>query len=353
MRRAIASLVLVTCSSTVLLAQDPAAAKELSAEGVRLHDEGTYEEAVKKFDAALKKDKNNFYAMAEKANTLEAMGRYEECIAMADQAILLHGANEEVSMLYLAKANALDKLKRPEEALAVYKRGQEVSPTEHQLWYNEGVTLAGMGRTGEAKASFEHAMRLAPGHASSHNALGRLEQKDKHRIPALMALSRCLILEPEGQRARGNLSLVKELMKGSAEKTGANTVTVTIDPALLPAKGDTAHNKEDDFTSAELIIDMMSALDLSEENKSKQFVELFQEKFDSVCAVMDETKAGQYGFFWEYYAPYFVALKKAGHLEAAVMVMHRSSAATGVQNWLMTNKEAVTAFEEWTAAYAW
>ncbi len=352
MRIALATVLLITSLTPVLRAQDPEAAKALAREGVQLHDQGNHEEALKKFDAALKKDKDNFFALTEKANSMEAMGDYEGCVKLCDRILEVHGAHEEIGIVYLAQANALDKMKRPEEALAVYKRGQESSPTNHQLWYNEGVTLVGMERTEEAKARFEHALRLAPGHASSHNALGRLEQKQKHRIPALLALSRCLIVESEGQRARGNLSAVKDLMKGSAQRTGANSVTISVDPALLPAKGDTAH-APDDFKSAELLIDMMSALDLSEENKSKPFVELFQEKFDSVCGILDETKAGQSGFYWEYYAPYFSALKKAGHVETAVMLMHSSSAAVGVQNWLKSNRIAITAFEEWNAAYAW
>lgn len=37
---------------------------------------------MKKFDAALKKDKDNFLALTEKANTLEAMGSYDECVKL-------------------------------------------------------------------------------------------------------------------------------------------------------------------------------------------------------------------------------------------------------------------------------
>lgn len=90
---------------------------------------------------------------------------------------------------------------------------------------------------------------LAPTHASSHNALGRLEQKQKHRIPALLALSRCLIVEPdEGQRARTECS-EGPYERQRAVRTGANSVTISVDPAMLPAKGDTAH-APDDFKSA-------------------------------------------------------------------------------------------------------
>ncbi len=349
MRLVLPIILLNTLLCPTLFAQDPGAARELTREGVRLHEAGSYEDAIKQFNAALKKDKDNFYAMAEKANTLEAMGNYEDCIALAERALSIHGANEEVSILYLAEANALDKMKKPEEALAVYKRGEERSPNDHQLWYNEGVTLAGLGRNDEAKARFEHAIRLAPDHASSHNALGRLAQQEKERIPALLALSRCLIVESTGQRARGNLSIVQDLMKGSAKRTGSNSVTVHVDSAKLAS----ADALKDSFMGVELVVDMMSAMDLSEENKSKPFVELFQDKFDAVCGMLDEAKAGREGFFWEYYAPYFAALKRAGHVEAAVMVMHRSSAAVGVQNWLLAHKSAVAEFEEWSAAYEW
>src|SRR5436190_15808200 len=99
MRLVLAIILLPGLLCPTLYAQDPEAARELTREGVRLHEAGSYEEAIKQFNAALKKDKDNFHAMAEKANTLEAMGSYEDCIALTERALQIHGANEEVSIL--------------------------------------------------------------------------------------------------------------------------------------------------------------------------------------------------------------------------------------------------------------
>ncbi|WP_435522464.1 tetratricopeptide repeat protein [Chryseobacterium indoltheticum] len=42
-------------------------------EGIILHDEGKYDDALDKYEEALKLDKNNLIAISEKAMTLEAL----------------------------------------------------------------------------------------------------------------------------------------------------------------------------------------------------------------------------------------------------------------------------------------
>ena len=49
--------------------------------------------------------------------------------------------------------------------------------------------------------------------------------------------------------------------------------------------------------------------------KYKTDVQKFIDKFDSICATMDETKKGQKGFYWEFLAPYFIEMKLKNQIE--------------------------------------
>ncbi len=348
-------LLLLFCFSVGLVqasAQDPDGARTLTREGVKLHDAGSFTEAIAKYDAALEKDKDNFLTLAEKCNTLFSLQRYEESVKLSEYTIARHAANDQIGMVYLACGNSLDHLKRPEEALVMYRHGQEADPTEHQMWYNEGVTLAGLERYDEAILSFQKAVTLKPKHASSHNALARMENLKGNRIPALMAFARFLLLEPEGPRAEANLPLMHKVLRGNVEQTGKGNITISVDGSHMPEPGDSTKHLND-FSTAELMLSLMSAADLEKKNKGKGEHELFQANFGLFCGMLEPTDPPQRGFYWSYYAPFFRAMKKDEQLETAVMIMHASSGDKDVEKWVKAHEREVKTFYVWAGNFEW
>lgn len=334
------------------IAQDKEGARLLVRAGVKLHDAGDFNGAIAKYDEALAADKDNFLALAEKCNSLCYAQRYDECIALCKATLELYPSHDEIGLVYLAYANSLDHLKRGEEAIAMYHRGQEVDPHNHQLWYNEGVALAGMKRYEEAIPCFQKAVRLQPGHASSHNALARLESMKGGRIPAVLAFARFLTLEPEGARAGQNLPLLVKAMRGDVEKTGKNSVTVKVDGSRLPEEGDTTR-RPDDFAAVELMLSLMSAMDLDKKNRNKPAHELFQEKFELLCGMLELGDPPRTGFYWEYYAPFFHAMKQDGELGTAVMLMHASTGDKAVTRWIEGHEREIKRFHVWCGNHEW
>jgi tetratricopeptide (TPR) repeat protein len=347
-----ALLIIALLAGVCLYAQDPEAAIQLVRQGVALHDERAYEQALAKYDEALRLDSANFYALAEKTVTLFHMGRTEECIALSESILDTHGAHDEIGMVYIAYANSLDHAKRPQEALKIYARGQEVDPGNFQLWFNEAITLVGLERYDEAVERLERSLQLNPRHGSSHNAMGRIMLQKKARIPALLALSRFLIVEPESNRSALALPLVQEQMRGSVEKNKKGGLTIYVDASDLPAEGDTTR-RANDFSAVTMFIDLLGAAELDKKSAKKTEVEKFTHKFNMLCGLLDESKDKHHGFFWEYYAPYFREMKEQGHVETAVMVMHASAGDPVVNKWLKKNSKAIDAFFEWSSAYAW
>jgi len=51
---------LILLITSISFAQNPEAAEKMVIEGVHLHDEGKYNQALAKYDEALKTDKDNF-----------------------------------------------------------------------------------------------------------------------------------------------------------------------------------------------------------------------------------------------------------------------------------------------------
>ncbi len=336
-----------------IFGQQKEEAEKLVEEGIASHDKGDYEAAINKYDRALQLDKDNLFALAEKAMSLLSLQKYGESIENCQRAIEKHRGEKALRSVYVAYGNAYDGLNKANKSLEVYDEGIKLFPDFFLLHFNKGITLARSNKYDDAIICFQKSASLNPGHASSHNALGRLLNATEKRIPALLALSRCLILEPETKRAKENLSLLQAIVKANVKQTGENSISITINQAML---GDTTADgkaKENSFSSTDLILSMSAALDHDEKNRKRTEVEQFIRKVETVCASLKETQKNNFGFYWDFYVPYFLEMKEKKFIETFAYIAFATSGDAGVSNWLKSHQADIEKFYEWSGDFGW
>jgi Tfp pilus assembly protein PilF len=346
-------LLLFILSINLTFSQNKTEAEKLVDEGVAYHDKGDYDGAVSKYSKALELDKDNLLALAEKAFTLNSLKKYDESISICKLAIEKHPKDNSLKNVYVTYGNALDELKKTDEAFAVYDDGLKVFPEYYQLHFNKGITYSSIRKYDEAILSFQQAILINPKHASSNNAIARLEKMNGRKIPAILAFCRFLITEPQSARAKENLNSLKELISANVKKTGENSVSVTIDSKMLSEDTKNGKPKENDFSSTELISTMDVALDFDEKNVNKTEVENFIRKFETICASLSEMKKKNYGFYWYVYAPYFIEMKKNNLIEPFAYIVYASSETKDVNEWLDKNQKELDKFYDWSKNYKW
>lgn len=345
-------ILLLAFATNITFAQNKEDAEKLVVEGIKYHDNGNFDAAVAKYDEALALDKDNFFALLEKALTSFSLQKFDDVINCCQRAIAAHPDNKELGSIYVSYGNALDGQKKLEQALAIYDEGIKKFPGYYQLYFNKGVALAGAEQYNDAVLCFQKAVMVNPDHASSHNAIARLSHADNKRIPALLAYCRFFTVEPVGARAKENLKGMQLIMKGNVEKTGKNSVTINISSDML---GDTAGavKKENNFNSTDLLLSMAAALDYDKKNKKKSDVEQFIRKFESVCASLSETKKDNSGFFWEYYAPYFIEMKEKKHIETFAYIAFASADDPATGKWIKSHEDEIDQFLKWSGTFSW
>jgi tetratricopeptide (TPR) repeat protein len=351
--RKIFLLLILTFIKIVTFAQNKEDAKKLVAEGVAYHDKGDYDGAITRYDKALELDKDNLVALSEKAMSLLLLEKYNESIQCCQKAIEKHPAEKILKTIYVTYGNDLDALNKTDKSIEVYDEGIKQFPDYYQLYFNKGITLSSVNKYDEACVNFQKAIAINPKHASSHNALARILNIQKKRIPALLAYCRFFVIEPQSKRATENLENVQKIVKGDVEKTGKKELTVHISSDML---GDTLANgkpKENSFKSTGLILAMDAALDFDKKNSKKTDAEQFIRKFESVCASLKETKADNYGFYWDYYVPYFTEMQDKKLIETLGYIVFASSDSKDVAKWLKSHQAEIDEFYEWSKNYAW
>lgn len=346
-------LIALVWSVPFCFAQNKVEAEKLVEEGIPYHDKGDFEGAINKYDKALELDKNNVFALSEKAFSLLSLKEYDKTITICKSLIESNPNDDILKTIYVTYGNALDGQNKTDKSIEIYSEGISKFPDYYQLYYNKGVTYASVKKNDEAIKCFQNALLKNPKHASSNNGIGRLEKARGNRIPAILAFCRFLIIEPQTNRSKENLASLKELLMQGVKKTGENAISVNIDPKDLDADDKSEKRKENNFNSTNMILSMTSALDFDDKNKDKTEVENFIRKMETICASLSETRKTNYGFYWEYFAPYFVELKKNNLLEPFAYIVFASSDDEYIKNWIKNDKTELDKFYNWSKEYKW
>jgi tetratricopeptide (TPR) repeat protein len=320
------------------------AQQALVQEGVALHDAGDYDGAIRKYKQVLADTPNEVSALLEISLSYFEKKDYENALAFAKQ-----GAEIKSGLLpgfYMTIGSILDETGKGQDALAIYKTAIERFPNVALLHYNMAVSLLKSGKQSEARNELEESLVRDPNHASSHALLGQLYHDTGYRIPAVLALSRFLVLEPESPRAQGFIPVLQQLITGNVSSgRGRNKMTITVDP--------NAKKDEGDYGAIELGMAMSVAVAATKEGKNKSAFESLVTTYKIIGELMSATAKEGTGFAATYYGPYFGEMVARDHVHAFVFDAWRSSRLEGAADWRKRNEAELQKFEMWSRAYRW
>jgi antitoxin component YwqK of YwqJK toxin-antitoxin module len=189
-------------------------------EGIKLHDEKKYDEAISRYRQVSRNDTNYAWALSELSLTYTVQKDYEKAIEAAREGMKTNTAFTQD--LYLKLGNALDGAGQSEKALTVYKEGLGKFPHSHQLYFEQGVALERMKRTTEAIQSFQAAIDRYFFHAGSHLALGRLCGENGYPVQGVLSLMTFLVLQPESDQATPALVFLEKFTTDEKYLTAAS-----------------------------------------------------------------------------------------------------------------------------------
>jgi tetratricopeptide (TPR) repeat protein len=320
-------------------------ADQLVKDGIALHDKGDFSGAVAKYDAAIQLQPGHALAMYEKSFSLISLKKYDDAASLLSRVLDISKDRNIRLKAYVNYGTVLDFKGDKKQSLKIYEQGIKEFPEEYLLYFNKGNTEVGMNYADDAIASFKKSVQRKPMHASSHNALGRM-LADKSRIQSVLSLFSFLLIEPEGKRAEQNLDLLNKLIMKGVSRQDEKNVTINLDMGALDKK----KNKEDDFSSAELMLSLLSA---STPDSLKTDADKMSHKMESLIAIIDETNKKDKGFYKNFYVPFFVDLKKNDHIRTACYVAMTSSDKEDIFSWQRDNKARIEKFLEWLEGYKW
>jgi tetratricopeptide (TPR) repeat protein len=316
-------------------------------EGIALYEQRKYDEAYLKFDRVRQASPDNTTAIYEAALVHLARKEYQAAIDLAALCTMYVAEAASLAQCYGLIGNTLDAAREPRRAVEVYAKGIEVAPVA-SLYYNKAVTQAqSLSDVAGAKASLKTGARLEPAHAGTHMMLGRLFAFDDLKTPAILALSRFLILEPASPRTPDAYQLWFRLLAGTltAPKAADGPMNITVD---LNQKKD-----EGDLTQMDFHIALSRIAASKSGEQAKPQIQIMVDQLQGLIAVWAGRGAGvdKDTFLWSYYMPYFTEMQKQNLVEPFVYYVSQRTDLPGVREWLTANRERVVTFLDWSRKF--
>ncbi|WP_018626709.1 tetratricopeptide repeat protein [Niabella aurantiaca] len=331
--------------------QDSVRVKTLMMEGIRLHDQGRYADAIKKYDEVLTADPANIVARYEKAYSLMASKKYEEAIALSREIIENKQADTRmVGNAYSTWGSALDEQGEHKKALKIYNEGIKRVPAYNMLNYNKAITYLRMNDTDAGILELEESISKNPGHRSSHFMLGRVMLLKSNKIAALLPYMTYLLLDNKTKRAEDALGVVRGLVEGGVKKTDSGSYHIPVSLGALKKTGKKP-SADTDFESMELLFELGAATAFSK-TKDMLPADRFASRLVSFIGQLAAQK-GHNGFYGKFYLPFFNGLHEQQLAES--FAHHIFSPSGNVMNevWIQDHRQQMERLGAWTQAYHW
>jgi tetratricopeptide (TPR) repeat protein len=309
---------------------------ELIYQGIELHDQGKYDEAISKYKSALKIDKKSTFANYEISFTYFLTQQYEEAIKHSK--FVINKNEDNMLESYIVLGNSLDLIGKPTKAISTYEEGLSKFPNSNLLNYNLALTCYNQRELDKAEKAVINAIIAKPLHGSSHIVLSAIMQEKGQRIKSVLPLYYFLMLEPNSKRSLPSYnSLISQLGQGVEKKDDKN---ISISVPL-------SSSSSSDFDAAEMMISMLAAAKYTEEKENKNEMELFVDTNKGLFSVLVELKKDNQGFWWDLYVKKFHDLLISENNEAFSYYISQSTNNETVNIWIKENTDKMQKLIDW------
>lgn len=316
-------------------AETPPEARELLAEGIRLHDEGRYDDALAMYRRVLEMDPLNVDALYEAAYATYGKGDFEGAIRRLESLVAAPASAPARAWVLLGSSHAMrGDWSRAE---AVFRRGTGFQPDDLPLRFHLALSLAALGRSDPAVREFERCVRLAPYRAETWRALGDALYASGARGKAFAAYARAVTLEADASRSKEVATrLWSMLFEGASLASRAVRPTSSADAAEVAG------------------LSMIGLLRQDPSWKDKTDASFFAYALDTTLKLMSAVRTNEREdpFWGPFVLAYFDTMREGGHLEAMAYDIRRAAGDPDASRWNARNGERLVAFRRSSERWA-
>jgi tetratricopeptide (TPR) repeat protein len=297
-------------------------ANDLIKQGVDLHNAGKYDQAIAKFNEALKADPANGYANYELAFSLYASKKPNDAIPYLEKAAK-SASTSLIVPAYALLATIYDEGQQPQKAIETYNAAIKINQAYPQIYYNLGIAYFRNQQYAEAENSAIEAIKHDPKNASSQRLYALVCFHQNKRANALLGFCSFLLIEPTGPRAAEAFSNIQHIIQGGVLKDNNGNTSINVSP------------KDDKETGTlNLGISLTVASSQSKKLAGNDLLEYELKSIFALTGQLAEKKTDK-TFFDKFFADYLYKLAQSPNMPAFTKMVAEHTPLTGeLDSWV-------------------
>ena len=307
--------------------------REVIQKGVALHDEGKYKEALAQYLKVPRSDTNYADVLHEIILSYYNDSNYVQAERYVDTARSMF-PDKSPDWLNLL-ANIYDDSKRTDLALKAYDSIIAQNPYSYIAYFNKGITLMRQTKYDDAEANLQKCIMLHPFYSSAHYFLGQIELLKGNLVQAMMSLATNLMVDPQNRYEQSCINILSSI-------ANVNTSVTANLEKYKPGKQDNFEDVQD-IVASKIALDKKYKLKADLEDPIVRQLQVMMEKL--------EYKAGDKGFWMQYYVPFFKSAWKDDQFEPMIFHTFSSVDSKKIKEYNQKEKKKVEAFSETFATY--
>lgn len=349
---------LVTISVTLLFTltaygqnRDPRV-EELIKEGVELHDEGEYEEAIDRYLEALQLDSTSVLANYELSLSYLALRDFENALEYSSWVIA--SSNEQLcSGAYAVKSEALAGLNRVDEAIALLKEGLEKHGDEYLLHFNMALNYYKRGNTDKTLEHLKRAIDLDKTHSGAF-LLNAYALNDKGLwIQSILSFQMFLLLEPDSRRSKNAFEEMLQTMRikkqdEPVERSFTQLQMMRGESVTTPHPGNSSplgnQSSLDQSSIYRVITSTIDSLKRVANINEFTFFKTVNKAF--MNELEEESMGNKEGILWTFYVPFFSRISNSNYYDTFCRYISVSYYPESLE-WWQQNPDAAVNFVIW------
>jgi uncharacterized protein len=296
--------------------------------GIQLHDEQKYKEAIAEYNKIESGDSLYTFALYEKALSFYSDSQFVEVIPLCDEMAAIPSSYK--AEMLLLKANALDGLKRTDEAMAAYEAYKLDYPQSYRPYFEMSVSHSVNKEFEKAIPMLLESARLNMFSVNTHKNFGIFAAEADQPALAIMACFFASILSSD------NPDLSLAIISSLVEKIGANDYekTMNVKPEIYAFAEELASLNE--------IVSSKAALNKTYKSKVKvdyNYTRQLQVICEKLPASMDSGN-----WLLDFYVSFYKKMWNDGHFQGMVYQPLASSSSPKLKKLAQKNMAKINAF---------
>jgi len=307
---------------------------ELIEQGIKLHDEGKYKDAISLYRKISHSDTNYARAMYEMSLSLMSDSNYTEAKQVCEAGLKEPDKDYELDLL-VAYGNVIDDMGDSVRALRIYDSALIKYPRAQGLLLNKATTLLRMNKIKEAREICEGLLLRNPFYPSAHYRMGLCAMKQGHIIPAMMSFFTYLVVSPDGPYQRNIIFQLGNISKGTDDITKLVEERKEEEPEY--------------YSLVEQIVLSKAALD----PKYKLIGNLDDAIVRQLQVMMEklEYRPGENDFWMQFYVPLLKTVFEKKQFENAVYFAFSGLEIESIKKYVKNNKKDLKDFAVFISSY--